>query len=104
MKATEQLATEVGIAPACRALSVPRSIFYRRNNSEQAQPKSHQPSPRALSPKERETVLKELTSPRFMDQSPRGMNTELLDEGTYLCSVSTMYKDIERQLFASGKA
>ena len=33
-----------------------------------------------------------LNSPRFQDQAPRQVYATLLDEGTYLCSWSTMYR------------
>lgn len=37
-------------------------------------------------------MLEVLNSPRFMDQSPWEIYPRLLDEGVYLCSVSTMYR------------
>lgn len=51
------------------------------------------PAPRnALSPVERATVLETLRSDRFVDKSPAQVWAVLLDEGTYLASVSTMYR------------
>jgi putative transposase len=50
------------------------------------------PSPLALAPWERQAVLDTLTSPRFVDQSPRQVHATLLDEGHYLCSVRTIYR------------
>lgn len=41
---------------------------------------------------ERRHVLAELTSERFVDLAPLQIYAQLLDEGTYLCSVSTMYR------------
>jgi putative transposase len=37
-------------------------------------------------------VLTVLNSPRFVDLAPLQVYAQLLDEGTYLCSVSTMYR------------
>lgn len=37
-------------------------------------------------------MLDVLDSPRFVDVSPYQVYATLLDEGTYLCSVSTMYR------------
>jgi putative transposase len=41
---------------------------------------------------EREEVLAVLDSPRFRDKAPRQVWALLIDEGTYLASVSTMYR------------
>lgn len=92
MKATEQLGKEIGIAPACRALGVSRPSFYRHKSPRSSSPIPRPPSARALAPEEREKVLDVLNSPRFMDQAPREIYAALLDEGVYLCSVSTMYR------------
>jgi len=45
-----------------------------------------------LSPAERARVVKVLDSPRFVDQPPLQVYAQLLDEDTYLCSVSSMYR------------
>lgn len=50
------------------------------------------PPRRALSSQERSIVVAELNSQRFVDLSPRQVYAKLLDEGTYLCSVRTMYR------------
>lgn len=41
---------------------------------------------------ERQLVLGTLTSDRFVDLAPLQIYAQLLDEGVYLCSVSTMYR------------
>jgi putative transposase len=41
---------------------------------------------------ERRRVLEVLTSERFVDLAPLQIYAQLLDEGLYLCSVSTMYR------------
>jgi putative transposase len=41
---------------------------------------------------ERRRILDALNSERFVDQAPLEVYAQLLDEGTYLCSVSTMYR------------
>jgi putative transposase len=59
-------------------------------------PTKPRPTPgRALSADERKTVLRQLNSERFADQSPRQVYSKLLDEGSYLCSVRTMYRILE---------
>lgn len=45
-----------------------------------------------LSDLERRRVLDVLNCERFIDQAPLEVFAQLLDEGTYLCSVSTMYR------------
>ena len=47
---------------------------------------------RALPEDERERILKVLHEPRFMDLAPAEIYATLLDEGVYLCSISTMYR------------
>lgn len=95
MSAAVTLSAQVGIAPACEALGVPRSTFYRRHRSEPSTPGREQPrapSARALSAAERETVLAVLCEPRFVDRAPAEVVATLLDEGTYHCSERTMYR------------
>jgi putative transposase len=60
-----------------------------------AQAKARQerkPHPRALSQAERGTVRSLLNSPDFVDKAPATVYHELLDEGVYLASVSSMYR------------
>jgi putative transposase len=48
--------------------------------------------PRALDDAERREVLDLLHSPRFVDKAPAAVYAALLDEGTYRCSIRTMYR------------
>lgn len=96
MRATvAQLAQQTSTKKACEYLAYPRSSYYRQ---EQVKPAATEPrvlpapSPRALPPAEREAVRDLLNSERFVDSSPRQVYGTLLDEGRYLCSVSTMYR------------
>lgn len=92
--AVEELTPVVGTRPACRALGVAPATIYRRRRP--AQPRAAEPArpvpPRALSANEREAVLEELRSERFVDRSPAQVWATLLDEGRYLCSERTMYR------------
>jgi putative transposase len=95
MTAVEQLAPTAGTGPACVALGVCRASWYRRRTPKQEQPVapvSRREVLRALSEGEREAVLAQLHSARFVDRSPAEVWASLLDEGTYLCSVRTMYR------------
>lgn len=88
-----QLAQQTSTQQACQAMAYPRSSYYRQQQARPARPqRTPVPSPRALPPQEREAVRGELNSERFADSSPRQVYGTLLDEGQYLCSVSTMYR------------
>jgi putative transposase len=50
------------------------------------------PQPRALSAAGRQLVLDNLHQERFWDAAPASVYATLLDEGRYLCSVSTLYR------------
>ena len=101
MLATMELSTEVGPSLACGALALPRASFYRRGRLQDTQgPFKPRRSPRRLSVDERANVLSTLNSERFADCSPAQVYASLLDEGQYLCSISTMYRILraERQV------
>jgi putative transposase len=96
----EELTPVIGTRPACRALGASHATIYRRRRP--PAPKPHRPRPapaRALSEAEREAVLAELHSERFVDCSPAQVWATLLDEGRYLASERTMY----RLLAANGE-
>jgi putative transposase len=98
MTAAHQLGQKVGRAAACRALNVPRASLYRHlRPSQPVAPEAPRPSPpRALAPAEQQTVLDVLHSERFQDKTPAEVFATLLDEGTYLCSLRTMYRILEQ--------
>jgi putative transposase len=47
---------------------------------------------RALSDEERLNILEAMRSDKYVDKSPRAIFYMLLDKGTFLCSISTMYR------------
>jgi transposase InsO family protein len=53
--------------------------------------------PNALSETERAALIEMLNSDRFADKAPRQVWAALLDEGVYLASVSTMYRELRRR-------
>jgi len=90
-----ELAVLVGVKAACAAAGRPRASHYRRHRATPAPVRSaRQPArqPRALSEVEQQAALDVLHSGRFADMAPAEVYAVLLDEGTYLCSVSTMYR------------
>jgi putative transposase len=99
--AIAELAPVVGTAAACAAVGRPRSTHYRCHRKSppppRPEPAQRRPQPRALSEAERERVLTVLHEPRFADQAPASVYATLLDEDTYLCSESTMYRLLREQ-------
>ena len=96
MAATRSLSTEIGIKPACDALGLVRSGFYRGQRPVTA-PAPRPSPPRTLSPEERQAVLATLHSDRFIDTAPTAVYAILLDEGRYHCSIRTLYRILEEQ-------
>jgi len=88
---TQQKAT-LGVAPVCAALAVPRATYYRWQQPRAGVPRVRPPVPRALPPEERRRVLSLLHADRFADLPPAQVYATLLDEGTFVCSVPTMYR------------
>lgn len=92
----EELSCEMSVSDACNAMGFPRSTFYRltsfsfQKSSGESRPT--QGSSCGLDKVEREQVRAVLNSERFVDCSPYVVYATLLDEGIYLCSVSTMYR------------
>ena len=90
------LAPVVGTAAACTSTGWPRSSWYRSHRRSPAAPRPPRPpgrpQPRALQPAERQQVLEVLHAERFWDQAPASVYATLLDEGTYLASIATMYR------------
>jgi len=95
-QSVEELTPLVGTRPACRALGAAPATIYRRRTPPAPRPRRPRPVPaRALSAAEREAVLAELHSERFVDSSPAQVWATLLDEGRYLASERTMYRLLE---------
>src|SRR5712692_1863157 len=91
-----ELTPIVGTRPACRALGVaPATIYRRRRPPVPRPPRPRRLPARALSEAERQAVLAELHSERFVDCSPAQVWATLLDEGRYLASERTMYRLLE---------
>ncbi len=116
------LASEVGEREACVQVGIARASFRRRHvlaaapppdpTASSVQPSRQQrryearkldrerrreqhvrrPSSLALGAQERRAVLDAVHEPRFVDRSVPHIYATLLDEGTYHCSMSTMYR------------
>lgn len=81
-----------GVVPTCNALGVARASYYRCRRPRPTPVPRPTPA-RALAPSERERVLAVLHAEPNVDLAPAAVYAKLLDEqGTYLCSVRTMYR------------
>ena len=95
--AVDELAEQVGVKHACALLGRPRGSHYRAKKPPVHGPAPRRPTPpNALTPAEQAEVLAVLTSERFCDKSVSQAWATLLDEGTYLCSMSTMHRILRR--------
>jgi putative transposase len=85
---------------ACELLGKSRATHYRQQTPRVHGPPRPRPAPpNKLSEAERQRVLTLLRSPEYCDLAPAQVWARLLDDGVYLCSISTMY----RLLAAAGQ-
>jgi putative transposase len=96
--AVADLAPQTGTRTACAAVGAAQASWYRRHRASPAParpapvPHADRHQPRALAAAGRQAILGVLHSDRFADAAPAGVWATLLDEGTYLGSVSTFYR------------
>ena len=78
---------------ACDLLGVSRATRSRRRRPPVVGPPAPRPAPpNKLTEQERQRVLTVLRSTEHCDLAPAQVWARLLDDGIYLCSVSTMYR------------
>jgi putative transposase len=93
MSSVACLSGQVSTKAACEALGVPRATYYRQTKQANSTPHVERPlPPLALTAGEEQCVLDILHEPRFQDCTPYYTYATLLDEGTYYCSIRTMYR------------
>jgi putative transposase len=91
--AVAELAALTSTATACALLGKPRASHYRAQRPPVPRPRTPRPAPpNALTAAERDAVMGVLNSSRFADKSVAQVWATLLDEGTYLCSMSSMHR------------
>ena len=97
-EAVAALAPQTGTRAACAAVGAAQASWYRRHRvgpepgRPAPVPHSERHQPRALAAAERQAILDVLHSERFADAAPAEVWATLLDEGSYLGSVSTFYR------------
>ena len=85
-------------AAACAALGVSRASVHRyraRLNRPPTVPRLRPKPKRALSVEQWLAVRDLLREPRFVDLAPAEIYASLLDQGTYHCSIRTMYRILD---------
>lgn len=89
----DQVAVHTSVKQACELLGRARGSHYRAKQPRPAREPAPRPAPlNALTETERQHVVEVLTGERFADKSVAQTWATLLDEGTYLCSMSTMHR------------
>lgn len=89
----DDLADSTCVRRAAQLLGRARATHYRRCRPPKLGPPAPRPAPvNALSETERQHILAVLRSPEFCDLAPAQVWARLLDDGVYLCSISTMYR------------
>ena len=88
-----ELEAVTSTSAACDLLGVSRATCYRRRRPPVAGPPAPRPAPsNKLTEAERQQVLTVLRSDEYCDLAPAQVWARLLDDGIYLCSISTMYR------------
>ncbi len=99
-KTFDELRAVVSTKKACRVVGRSTATFYRCRQGPVLGPARPRPRPaNALRAEEQQEVLTVLRSEEFCDLAPAQVWARLLDDGRYLCSISTMY----RLLSAAGE-
>jgi putative transposase len=89
----DDLANNTSTRKAAALLGRARATHYRHQQPPVLGPPPPRPAPvNALSETERQHVLSVLRRPEFCDLAPAQIWARLLDDGIYLCSISTMYR------------
>ena len=94
-EAIVELTPIVGTTNALAVVGTDRATWYRKHRQSPEPPRPERvatPQPRALTPVERKEIKRTLESNEFVDEAPATVYAKLLDQGTYLASVSTMYR------------
>jgi putative transposase len=89
----EDLEAVTSTKQACDLLGASRATVYRRRRPPAPRPRVARPEPaNKLTEAERQHILGVLRSEEYCDLAPAQVWARLLDDGVYLCSISTMYR------------
>ena len=88
-----ELVALTSTARACALVGKTRATHYRHQRPPVQGPPAPRPAPtNKLTEGERQRILSLLRSPEYCDLAPAQVWARLLDDGVYLCSISTMYR------------
>jgi putative transposase len=91
--AFDELEAATSTRQACELLGKSRATHYRRQKPLVHGPPRPRPAPaNKLTEAERQQILTLLRSPEYCDLAPAQVWARLLDDGVYVCSISTMYR------------
>jgi putative transposase len=89
----EDLEAVTSTTRACALLGASRATLYRRRRPPAPRPATARAEPaNKLTEAERQQILAVLRSEEYCDLAPAQVWARLLDDGIYLCSISTMYR------------
>jgi putative transposase len=89
----EELEAVTSTKRACALLGASRATIYRRRRPPATRAATPRPAPaNKLTEAERQQILTVLRSAEYCDLAPAQVWARLLDDGIYLCSISTMYR------------
>ena len=89
----EDLEAVTSTKRACALLGASRATVYRHRRPPTSRPAPARPEPaNTLTEAERQRILAVLRSEEYCDLAPAQIWARLLDDGIYLCSISTMYR------------
>jgi putative transposase len=89
----EDLEAVTSTKRACALLGASRATIYRHRRPPMARLSTPRPAPaNKLTEAERQHILAVLRSEAYCDLAPAQVWARLLDDGIYLCSISTMYR------------
>ena len=89
----DDLEAATSTSRACELLGASRATRYRHQRPPMFGPPAPRPAPpNRLSEQERQSILAVLRSEEYCDLAPAQVWARLLDDGIYLCSISTMYR------------
>ncbi|KQC14314.1 MAG: integrase, partial [Desulfuromonas sp. SDB] len=86
------LSDQIGTQVSCDVFGIPRSSYYYKPADRDDLPNKRKLPDFAYSIQERNNILNVMNSAIYMDQTPYEIYAAQLDNGNYLCSVSTMYR------------
>jgi putative transposase len=89
----DDLAAVTSTKQACELLGAARATRYRRRRPPVVGPPAPRPAPpNKLTEQERQHILTVLRAEEYCDLAPAQVWARLLDDGIYVCSISTMYR------------